>query len=54
MDKLTVELRSKDEKKHSIKFHASEPNQAFDNLYVRKDVIPPGCVGVRVTVEFLT
>ena len=53
MDKLTVEFQSKDEKKHSVKFFTSKDGQPFDNLYVRKDVIPQDCTGVRVTVEFL-
>lgn len=51
---VTVEMPNRDDKKNSVKFFTPELYQAFDNLYVDKKVIPAGCKGVRVTVEFLT
>lgn len=53
-DKLTVELFVRDDKKHSVKFSTRAEGAFLDNVYVKKDQVPPGCKGVRVTVEFLT
>lgn len=53
MDKLTVEMRDRDDKKHSVKFTTNDSLASFNNIYVNKADVPPGCKGVRVTVEFL-
>lgn len=50
-----VELKSRDDKKHSVKFFSDEtdPAPVFNNLYIAKSAVPKDCKGLRVTVEFI-
>lgn len=53
VDKLTVDMTDRDDKKHSVKFSTNVSLASFTNVYVNKTDVPPDCKGVRVTVEFL-